>query len=86
MWIRIRIRIRIRNTGLAGYQNAAETSKVVYRDSVRPALENFSTNAQQASGMTTFRSLFLVRFSKTSLQKTLTLSLGYFFESFAIGI
>ncbi len=46
-----------------GYQNAAETSKVVYRDSVRPALENFSTNAQQASGMTTFRNLFLSRFS-----------------------
>jgi hypothetical protein len=42
---------------IVGYQNAAETSKVVYRDSVRPALENFSTNAQQASAMTTFRNL-----------------------------
>ncbi len=48
---------------VAGYRNAAETSKVVYRDSVKPALENFSTNAQQASGTTTFRNIFFVRFS-----------------------
>jgi hypothetical protein len=52
---------------IVGYENAAETSKVVYRDSVRPALENFSTNAQQVSVMTTFRNIFLSRFSKTSL-------------------
>jgi hypothetical protein len=49
-------------TLVVGYQNAAETSKVVYRDSVRPALENFSTNAQQASSRTTFINLFLSRF------------------------
>jgi hypothetical protein len=51
-------------TLIVGYRNAAETSKVVYRDSVKPALENFSSNAQQASAITTFRNLFLFRFCR----------------------
>ncbi len=38
----------------AGVKNAAETSQTVYRESVRPALDNFSVGAQQVRETTTF--------------------------------
>ena len=52
--IRIRNWFFASNATVAGVQNAAETSQVVYQNSVRPAFQNFTTGAQQVRATTTY--------------------------------